>query len=124
MIVCHCDACHEATGGPWAASAAHRPDLTVDDATLTWEKAAVSSTTRAAAAAGAAGRSSSGMRRAVRPCRSPSGLLEGGAELEVVAHIWVPEDEQAALAATGVRVEPNGLPESVGVRWHPEAASE
>ena len=43
VIICHCDACQRATGGPWPASAAYRRDLTVaNNAALVWERAAVS----------------------------------------------------------------------------------
>jgi hypothetical protein len=43
IIVCHCCVCREATGGPWAASAARRDDIVVGgDAPLAWERAAVS----------------------------------------------------------------------------------
>ncbi len=38
IIVCHCEACRRATGGPWAASAAGRDDLVVTgEAFLAWE---------------------------------------------------------------------------------------
>jgi hypothetical protein len=47
-------------------------------------------------------------------------LLDGGEQLGVAAHIWVPEGERAALADLGVPVETQGLPASVAVRWHEE----
>ena len=48
-------------------------------------------------------------------------LLDGG-QLDVAAHIWVPESERAALAGAGVPVEPGGLPASVSVRWSDDDA--
>ena len=47
-------------------------------------------------------------------------LLDGG-QLEIAAHIWVPESDRAALAESGVPVEPEGLPAAVRVRWQDEA---
>ena len=119
VIVCHCDTCREATGGPWAASAAHRSDLTVDQSTLIWERAAVSE--------------HGASRGRCRQCSTvvfwdapgrqtvsfAAGLLEAGVALEVAAHIWVPEGERDALEPKGVSVQPTGLPESTGLRWHP-----
>jgi hypothetical protein len=40
VLVCHCRDCVEATGHPWAASAAHRRDLTLSEGEgLRWRKA-------------------------------------------------------------------------------------
>jgi len=121
VIVCHCEACQEATGGPWAASAAHRADLVVDDAAaITWERAAVSE---------------HGARRG--RCRSCGTVvfwdapgretvsfavsaLAGGPTPVVAAHIWVSPGENGALRRTGLPVAPAGLPESVSVRWRDE----
>ena len=43
VIVCHCDACQEAAGGPWGASATRRDCFALDDPdAVVWAKAAVS----------------------------------------------------------------------------------
>ena len=43
VIVCHCHACLEAAGEPWAASAARRADLHVEDAeSIVWDATAPS----------------------------------------------------------------------------------
>jgi hypothetical protein len=47
-------------------------------------------------------------------------LLDGGEQLAIAAHIWVPEADRSALDVEGVPVEPRGLPASVTVRWHDE----
>ena len=122
VIVCHCAACREATGGPWPAAAAYRRDLAVgDEAAVIWELAAVSE--------------HGASRGRCRSCGTvvfwdapgrdtvsfAAALLDGG-QLEVAAHIWVPESERAALAGAGVPVEPGGLPESVRVRWSDDDA--
>jgi hypothetical protein len=118
VIVCHCDACRRATGGPWPASAARRRDLTVaNNAALVWERAAVSEF-------GAS-------RGRCRDCHTVvfwdaperetvsfgAALLADGGQLTIAAHIWVPDDERAALEPIGVPVAPKGLPESVSVPW-------
>ena len=122
MIVCHCDACREATGGPWPASAAYRRDLTVDDeAALIWERAAVSEHGASRGRCRACGTVVFWDAPARETVSFAAALLDGGGQLEVAAHIWVPEDERAALAAAGVPVEPQGLPASVSVRWQDEA---
>ena len=118
VIVCHCDACRRATGGPWPASAAYRQDLTVaDEAALIWDSAAVSEhgasrgrcrTCGAAVFWDAPGRETVSFGAA---------LVDGGDRLQVAAHIWVPDEELAALGGTGVPAEPQGLPSSVGVPW-------
>jgi len=122
VIVCHCEACQEATGGPWAASAVHRADLVVEDAgAIAWERASVSEH-----------RASRGRCRTCgtvvfwdAPGRETvsfaAATLAGGPTPAVAAHIWVPEKEREALLGTGLRVESKGLPKSAGVRWHDEA---
>jgi len=119
VIVCHCGACQEAAGGPWAASAAHRGDLSVDDGgALAWEDGAPSAQGARRASCGrcgaylfwdAPGRGTVSFAAAL--------LDDGGCRLEVAAHIWVEEREREALLAIGVPVAREGLPESVRVRW-------
>jgi hypothetical protein len=122
VIICHCGSCRAAAGGPWAASAARRDDIALDDPdALVWEAAPVS-------AHGAS-------RGFCRTCRDyvlwdapgrrtvsfAAALLDdGGAGLEVAAHIWVRERERQALEAGGVAAYGEGLPDGVTVAWHGE----
>lgn len=113
VLVCHCDACVEATGGPWAASAVALEDLTVaDDAALIWKRAAVSE--------------HDASRGSCRSCgtvifwRAPgrttvsfaAGTLTDASDLEVVGDIWV-RDRPARAGAS----YPAGLPAGVVVPW-------
>ena len=119
VIVCHCDACREATGGPWPASAAHRRDLAVeDDSALTWERAAVSEHDASRGRCRRCGTVVFWDAPGRETVSFAAALLEVGAgDLDVAAHIWVPDDERGALAAKGTLVEPKGLPASISVRW-------
>jgi hypothetical protein len=121
VITCHCEACKAAAGGPWAASAALRGDLVVEDGeALAWEEAPAS-------AHGAS-------RAFCRVCRTyvlwdapgrptvsfaASLLDDGGAGLEVTAHIWVQEGEREAIAE-GLAAFPEGLPPGILIAWHGE----
>ena len=111
MIVCHCAACQEATGGPWPASAAYRRDLAVgDEAALIWELAPVSE--------------HGASRGRCRSCGTvvfwdapgrdtvsfAAALLDGGAQLEVAAHIWVPEATALRLRQQAFRSSRRGCP--------------
>ncbi len=124
VIVCHCAACQEATGGPWAASAAYRRDLSVEDETaLTWEAANVSEH-------GASRGRCSSCGTVVfwdapgRETRSfAAATLVNGPALEVAGHIWVSQGEGRELRDAGLAVEPAGMPEAVSVRWRGEAAA-
>jgi hypothetical protein len=105
VIVCHCDACKEAAGGPWGASAARREHLVVDDpGALVWMKAAVSEYD-----------ASRGFCRACRaylfwdaPARETvsfaAAALDEHGDLAVAAHVWLPQGEAA--------------PDPRPVRWH------
>ncbi len=112
IIVCHCGACREATGGPWVASAARRDDLVVaEEAALAWEHASVSEH----------GASRGRCRRCATvvfwdaPGRETVSLaastLAEAADLEIAARIWLGAD--AGAAAT----YPAGLPATVRVPW-------
>ncbi len=114
VLICHCDACIAATGGPWAASAARREDLVVaDDSALAWERAAVSEYEASRGHCLTCGTvvfwDGPG-----RPTLSfAADTLADPAGLEVAAHIWVGEG-----AATGDGpCYPAGLPASVTVPW-------
>ena len=119
VIVCHCGECRSATGGPWAATAAHRSDLRVENENaLIWDRAAVSE--------------HDASRGRCRTCRTvvfwdapgretvsfAVALIDGGDMLSVAAHIWVPEVEREELLRRGYPVEPRGLSDSAGVGWH------
>lgn len=105
VIVCHCDACRAAAGGPWRASAARREDFVLAaPGALVWTKAEVSE--------------HDASRGACRECEAyliwdapardtvsfAADTLEGSGDLAVAAHIWVPEGEV--------------VPEPQPVRWH------
>ncbi len=105
VIVCHCEACQRATGGPWAAAAAYRRDLSVvDETALAWERAAVSEHN-----------ASRGFCRSCNayvfwdaPARetisfSAAALGEDGRDLEVAGHIWLRDGQR--------------LPQSVRANW-------
>ena len=121
VLVCHCGACREAAGGPWAASAAYRSDLVIEDeGALTWERAAVSEHDASRGRCRACG--------TVLFWDAPSretvsfgvATLEDDAGIALAAHIWVPKQEREELLATGLRVEPEGLPASISLRWYDE----
>jgi len=121
VIVCHCAACQEATGGPWAASAAYRRDLAVgDEAAVAWELAPVSEHGASRGRCRCCGTvvfwDAPG-----RDTVSFAAALLDGERLDIAAHIWVPEGESPALARAGVPVEPEGLPPSIRVPWQDEA---
>ena len=120
VLVCHCDACQTATGGPWSASAAHRADLTILDAdALLWEPAAVSEY-------GAS-------RGSCRTCRTPVfwdapgretvsfgvATLADPAGLEVAGHIWVAEPGIRDGSCGGAPSYRSGLPPGTTVPWKP-----
>ena len=105
VIVCHCDACCRANGGPWAASAARRSDLAVDDpAALTWTKAAVSEHDASRATCRSCGSYVLWDAPGRETVSFAAGLLEDASDLDVAAHIWLPEGASAPTARE--------------VRWH------
>jgi hypothetical protein len=114
ILICHCDACIEAAGGPWAASAAAREDLTVvDETALRWERALSSECD-----------TSRGFCRTCgtvvfwdapgRPTASfAAGTLEDSSDLEVAGEIWLGETP----ASTAAQAYSKGLPASVITPW-------
>ena len=118
VVVCHCDACVKATGGPWAASAAYRRDLVIEgEAAIAWERAHISeseasrgrcSTCEAVVFWDAPGRETVSF---------AAGTLADGPAPEVAAFIWVPPEQREGLRGTGLPVEAAGLPDSISVRW-------
>jgi hypothetical protein len=124
VIVCHCDACHEATGGPWPAAAAYRRDLAVaDEAALIWEPAPVSEHGASRGRCRSCGTVVFWDAPGRATVSFAAALFDGGEELAVAAHIWVPEGQRVVLAATGIPVEPQGLPASVRVGWRDDEAA-
>jgi len=92
VIVCHCDACQEAAGGPWGASCARREHFALEDGdALRWEKAAVS----AHDASRAWCRSCGDYLLWDAPSRETvsfgADTLDDATELHVAMHIWVPD---------------------------------
>ncbi len=120
VIVCHCDACREATGGPWAASAVRRPDLTVDDETaLSWELAAVSELAARRGKCRACGTTVFWDAPERETVSFAVSALSDGSGLDVAGHIWVGDDERTSLLPTGVPVYSRGLPASAAIAWKP-----
>jgi len=120
VIVCHCDACRDAGGEPWRASAARRTDLTIENEDwLAWQRAAVSAFGASRAFCKACGDYlfwDAPGRDAVS--LSAEALDDRGADLAVIAHIWVEgEEARAAIAATDVPAAESGLPPDVPVTW-------
>ena len=105
VIVCHCDACSEANGCPWAASAVHREHLTVEDpAALVWTKAAVSEHDTSRATCRSCGAYVFWDAPARETVSFGADLLDDASDLVVARHIWVPAGET--------------VPEPLPVRWH------
>jgi hypothetical protein len=121
VIVCHCEACQEATGGPWAASAVHRADLVVEDpAAIAWERAAVSEHGASRGRCRSCGTVVLWDAPGRETVSFAAAALTGGPALEVVAHIWVSPEAGDLLRGTGLPVAPAGLPDSLSVRWRNE----
>jgi hypothetical protein len=118
VLICHCGACVEATGGPWAASAVARKDLVVaEGAALTWERAESSeydasrgrcSTCRTVVFWDAPGRATVSL---------AVSTLSKQSDLEIAADIWVGEGTASSLADATLPSYPRGLPVSVVVPW-------
>ena len=123
VLVCHCNACVQATGGPWAASAVARPDIVVSgEAALDWERAPVSQ--------------HAASRGRCRTCETvvfwdapglttvsfAAATLSDASGLEVFGHIWVDEDTTFTGAGDVGSFYPGGLPASVVVPWRGRTA--
>lgn len=122
VIVCHCDACQAAAGGPWAAAAARRGDLVLEDAgALRWVAAEVSAHGASRGFCGSCGTYLLWDAPGRETVSFGAELLDDGAAgLEVAAHIWVPADEQERARAGGIPVYAEGLPRGTSVAWHDE----
>ena len=116
VIVCHCDACQRATGGPWPASAAYRGDLTLeDDAALIWERGGVSEFGASRGRCRACGTVVLWDAPERETVSFAAALLAEPAEIAVVAEIWCGVEDGAS--APEIPAFPAGLPASVEVRW-------
>ena len=105
VIVCHCDACCEASGGPWSASAVRREHFTLHDPdVLVWEKAAVSEHDASRAWCRACGFCLLWDAPARETVSFAADSLDDSSDLVVARHIWVP---------AGVEVPP-----ATPVEWH------
>jgi hypothetical protein len=92
VIVCHCDACREKAGGPWAASAARREEFALADPdSLEWEKAAVSAHDASRGLCRSCGEYVLWDAPARETVSFAADLLEERDDLVVAVHIWVPE---------------------------------
>jgi hypothetical protein len=92
VIVCHCDACQAAAGGPWGASATRREDFTLEDPdALVWERAAVSEHDASRATCRECGAYVLWDAPARETVSFAADTLDDASELRVAMHIWVPE---------------------------------
>lgn len=118
VIVCHCNACRTATGAPWAASAARRPHLRVEDAAaLAWDATAPSE--------------HDASRGRCRTCGmvvfwdAPDrdtvsfavATLTDGDDLAVAGHIWASVDP-ASPPESDATAYGGGWPSTLDVPWH------
>ena len=118
VLVCHCNACREATGGPWAASATYRRDLVVDDEmALTWEPAVVSEHGASRGHCHICGTTVFWDAPGRETVSFGVGTLADASGLEVAGHIWVSEDAGLTVLPAGVPAYSRGLPPSVAVPW-------
>ncbi len=114
LIVCHCSACLDAAGHPWAASAAARDDLTVADATaLRWETSADSEHDARRAFCRTCDAVVFWEAPARRTVSFAAETLLDASDLSVAAEIWLGEDAERSETSY-----PAGLPAAVAVPWH------
>ncbi len=112
IVVCCCDACRRATGGPWAASAAHRQDLAVaGDAFLTWETASASEHDAARGRCRRCGTVVFWDAPGRETVSFAASTLADRRDLRIAAHIWCGTGNEEHA------VYPAGLPHAVAVRW-------
>jgi len=117
VVVCHCEACREATGGPWFASAARRQDLVVeDDTALAWERAGVSEHEASRGRCHTCGTTVFWDAPGRETVSFAVSTLADASGLEVAGHIWVGA-ERGSVQPAGVPRYGEGLPASVIVPW-------
>ena len=118
VLVCHCEACREATGGPWSASAARRQDLVVDDETaLTWERAAVSEHEASRGRCHTCGTTVFWDAPGRETVSFAVTTLADASGLEVAGHIWVGLEAGGSVQPAGVPRYSEGLPAPAIVPW-------
>ena len=118
VLVCHCDACRDATGGPWSASAARRPDLVVEDETaLTWERAGVSEHQASRGHCHTCGTTVFWDAPGRETVSFAVTTLADASGLKVAGHIWVGHEEGGSVEPAGVPRYREGLPASAIVPW-------
>lgn len=99
VIVCHCDACRAAAGGPWGASSARREHFALGNPNaLVWEKAAVSEHDASRAWCRSCGHYILWDAPARETVSFGADTLDDASGLTVALHIWVPESEVAPPA--------------------------
>jgi hypothetical protein len=118
VLVCHCEACRDATGSPWPASAARRSDLVIaDESALVWERAAVSE--------------HGASRGYCRICGTPVfwdapgrdtvsfavATLADASGLEIAGHIWLAEAGDPSRPSANAPSYGEGWPASAIVPW-------
>jgi hypothetical protein len=92
VIVCHCNACQKAAGGPWGASSARREHFTLEDPeALIWEKAAVSDHDASRAWCRECGFYLLWDAPARDTVSFAADSLDDPSDLVVAMHIWVPD---------------------------------
>ena len=118
VLVCHCNACREATGGPWSASATHREDLVIENAAaVIWERAAVS---EHGASRGRCGTCGTTLFWAAPDRETVSFAVEtltDASGLEVAGHIWVGRKADGRVPPADPPEYGKGLPASAIVPW-------
>jgi hypothetical protein len=122
IVVCHCDDCRKATGHAWAATAAHRRDVSLRESEgLRWRRTIASTTgarrgrcyrCRTVVFWEVPGRDTVSI--GVSTLDDPSGLVVG-------AHIWATQaDAGFELPDDGTPAYPRGIPpgdDAPALRW-------
>jgi hypothetical protein len=118
VIVCHCSACRAATGGPWPASAAHRPDLVIDDpSAIAWDRAAISEYGASRGRCSSCGTTVFWDAPERETISFGVATLADAAGIEIAAEIWVSDAPAPGPAAGVVPHFAAALPAVVRVPW-------
>jgi hypothetical protein len=118
VLVCYCDACRDATGSPWHASAVQRSDLVIADETaLVWERAAVSEHGASRGRCQTCGTTVFWDAPGRETVSFGVATLTDASGLEIAGHIWVTEGEAASLRSTDTPCYSEGWQGSAVVPW-------
>ena len=118
ILVCHCTACRAATGGAWAASAAERRHLVVEDpSAVTWEESQDSEHDASRGACVSCGTVVFWDAPARDTVSLGASTLVDSRDLPTVAHIWVPAEERDAWPADRPPAYERGLPAGIELSW-------